>query len=529
MRDSLDHSGPLMDRSAQPPAPFVSVLFDGDPDGRVEADGEPDFFGDLNLDQIVASITQGLEEYDLAPLFHRPLDTVAAVRYRHHVLIDLATPGVLDAVRVFADAMREVRAQLALIGKLHHALQQQRWFVSAIEVYCAAVAAFAARLNALELGSPGLRGWRAYLDGYTRSETFETLRADTRERTGELEMVSYAVHIRGSRIRVAPVEDAPDLTGEVQEAFAKFQQGVVKDYRVGYREHPEMNHVETQILDRVARLHPDTFTALGAYCAAHAAALDPTITRFDREIQFYVAYLDHIAPLQQRGLTCSVPRVSGRSKEEQGDATFDLALAAKLAAAGQTVVTNDFRLAGPERILVISGPNNGGKTTFARTFGQLHHLAGLGLPVPGRDVRLFLADRIFTHFEREEDMTTLRGKFEDELVRIRAILEQATRDSVLIMNESFGSTTLEDAVAVGTAIVRRLIERDLLAVFVTFIDELSTLGDSTVSMVSTVAAEDPAVRTFRIVRRPADGLAYAAALAEKHGLTDAALRRRLAR
>jgi DNA mismatch repair ATPase MutS len=319
------------------------------------------------------------------------------------------------------------------------------------------------------------------------------------------------------------------MSEEVEQTFAKFKQGAVKDYRVRFREHAECNHVEAQILDLVAKLHPETFFKLDAYCAHHDRYLDETISRFDREVQFYLAYLEYTATLKSQGLAFSYPRASARSKDVHADQTFDLALATKLVQDGAPVVCNDFYLTDPERILVVSGPNNGGKTTFARMFGQLHYLASLGLPVPGREARLFLPDRIFTHFEREEDIQTLRGKFEDELFRIHQILQHATGASVLIMNESFGSTTLRDALLVGTQVIERIIDLDALCVFVTFVDELASLSDSTVSMMSTVAAEDPAVRTFKVVRKPADGLAYAAAIAEKYGLTYESLRRRVAR
>ena len=514
-------------RGSGPSAAFTSILFDRDA-GSIEAVArEPEFFADLHLDQVVASVTAGREEYEVAPFFYWPLHSVEAVHYRHHVLNELEREPLLEAVSAFADGMRRMRKHLGLMDNLHYVRQKQRWFLEAGSVYCRTVSAFADRLAELELRSRGFVGLRDYVTAYTASDVFTSLLAATRDVEESLAAITYAVQIRGNRVRVSRYEGEADMSEEIERAFAKFKEGAVNDYRVRITESAHMNHVEAQILDLVARLFPDAFSKLDEYCSRHTRYLDETIGRFDREVQFYLAYLEYIKPLKESGLAFAYPRLSARSKDLRSTEAFDLALAAKLVTDG-SVVCNDFHVTDPERILVVSGPNNGGKTTFARMFGQLHYLASLGLPVPGADARLFLPDRIFTHFEREEDIETLRGKFEDELFRIHEILELATGGSVLIMNESFGSTTLRDALVVGTEVMRQIIELDALCVFVTFVDELSSLDESTVSMMSTVVPEDPAVRTYKVVRKPADGLAYAAAIAEKYGLTYQRLRERIA-
>jgi DNA mismatch repair ATPase MutS len=499
---------------------FESILFEqpgaGPGTGRPE---EPDYFADLNLDQVLRSMTAGREQYELEPLFCTPLHEADAVRYRHEVLRDLEKREVLESVNGFAEQMQRMRQHLKQAQDLHYQLQQQAWFLDATEIYCQVVRVLTEELAGCDVTSRGFDLFRRYLAGYAGSERFTSLAAETQALKDALARIRYTVRIHGPRVTVSRYEGEPDYGAEVEETFAKFKQRAVKSYLVNRPEHADMDHVEAQILSLVARLYPDEFGTLADYCARHRDYLDPVIGRLDREVQFYLAYLELTGRHRQAGLPFCYPDVSARSKETTAEGTFDIALANKLVPGGGTVITNDFRLTGPERILVVSGPNNGGKTTFARTFGQLHYLASLGLPVPGRSARLFLPDRIYTHFEREEDIETLRSKFEDELVRVHEILGQATADSVIVMNESFNSTTLNDALLVGTEVMRRILGLGCLGVYVTFVDEIASLSEATVSMVSQIVAENPAERTFKVLRRPADGLAYAWAIAEKYGLT----------
>ncbi len=507
---------------------FYSILFTSETDyPKAETREEPAFFTDLNLDQIVGAVTAGREEYDLKPFFFMPLHDTAAIIYRQEIMRDLENADLCGRIKAFGQRMRAMREHIAQADKLRYEHQKERWFLDAVAIYCDAVDSLAGDLAGAAVESPGFLALNEYMLDYTRSTGYTSLRTATKKLQAELAAVRYSLLVKDNTIRVRRYEPGVDYSAVVEERFANFKQGAAKNYLVRYCEYPDMNHIEAAILELVAKLHPELFSSLEQYCAANVDYLDRTIARFDREVQFYTAYLEQVARLRRAGLKFCYPQICTADKEIYDNEGFDMALAHKLSTEHSPIVGNDFYLQGRERIFVVTGPNQGGKTTFARTFGQLHYLASLGLPVPGREARLFLFDRLFTHFEREEDIANLHGKLQDELVRIRGILGQATADSIIIINEIFTSTTLGDAVLLGKRIMEKIIALDSLGVCVTFIDELATLGEKTVSVASTVVPGNPAERTYKIVRRPADGLAHAISVAEKYRLTYGCLKERM--
>ena len=507
---------------------FESILFERAEDRPSGTKPEvPGFFADLNLDQIVEAVTKGKQEYNLKPFFWSPLGRIGAIEFRHEVMRELQEPEPARIVGEFAQRMHTMRDYLARGDRLYYEFQKERWFVDAAEVYCEAVSSLSKELSGVDLTSRGFIAFREFLQEYAGSAQFTSFAEETVRLKQDLLSIDYCVHIRGRRVTVRESEGEADLSGDVERTFERFKQGAPKDYRAKFAEPAELNNLEAHILENVTLLYPDVFKSLDDYSFKNRDFLNKTVVAFDREIQFYVAYLEFVNSVRATGLNFCYPEVSESSKEVLAVDAFDLALANKFLTEDRTMVLNDFSMTGKERIFVVSGPNQGGKTTFSRTFGQSHYLAELGCPVPGKEARLFLFDKLFTHFEKEENVEDLKSKLEDDLTRLHEILSQATPRSIVIANEILTSTTLNDAIFLGKKVMEALDKLDLICVWVTFVEELASYSDKTVSLISMVAPDNPAIRTYKIMRRSAHGLSYATAMAEKYGLTYKSLKERI--
>jgi DNA mismatch repair protein MutS len=374
---------------------FNSILFKEASGPGTETPKEaPSFFGDLNLDQLVSRVTGDFQEYDLASFYYTPLPDFDSILYRQEIVHDLEKEPVRATIKSFAEKMRLMRHCHERGKKAFYKYAIQRDFLTAVDIYCAAVERLALDICVRALESRGMRAFRGFLANYVASLAFRSLVDEISNLKTSLAKIQYCLLLRGDAVTVRIPEDEGDYSIAVEETFEKFRREPDQRYRVTVREIDPVNHIQAQVIDGIAKFHPNTFDALDAFCTNRVDFIDRSIARFDREIQFYLAFLNYVEKLRRAGLQFTLPTLSLTSKEVGARETFDLVLAGKLIDEKTPVVCNDFSLSGSERILVVSGPNHGGKTTFARTFGQLHYLASLGLPVPGKDVRLFKFDQL---------------------------------------------------------------------------------------------------------------------------------------
>ncbi len=168
------------------------------------------------------------------------------------------------------------------------------------------------------------------------------------------------------------------------------------------------------------------------------------------ELAFYLGALNLNRKLQALGVPLCFPVVDPRPAcafEELGDIVLALR-------SGGPVVGNDLPMGAG--LLVITGANQGGKTTFLRSLGQAQLMLQSGLFVGARTFTSGLCAGVFTHFKREEDTALKSGKFDEELSRMSRMVDYLRPGALVLFNESFASTNELEGAEVAYQVVRAL-------------------------------------------------------------------------
>ena len=188
------------------------------------------------------------------------------------------------------------------------------------------------------------------------------------------------------------------------------------------------------------------------------------------ELAFYIGCLNLRERLVQAGISLCFPvPLPTDDRRHVFKGLYDVCLALEL---GQAVVGNDLSLSGKD-LVVITGANEGGKSTFLRSIGLAQLMMQCGMFVAAQSLAAEVCTGLFTHYRREEDTRMKSGKLDEELQRMSAMVDRLKPGCLVLLNESFAATNELEGSAIAMQIVSALVERGIKVFFVTHLSEFA--------------------------------------------------------
>jgi len=482
---------------------------------------------DLHLDDVVAAVVGRTDDFQRS-VWYTPCTELQVVEYRQAVVTELIRPDFRRVMWAFVEGMAHERQSVNAANKLQYRLPADLGRAESIARFVAMVSGTAEDLVGLEPRSAGLQEMTRCLVDYSRSHEFAQLASGIGEVLSELHSLQFELGTQSGTVWVGPVPDRQLWVEAIRTTFGRFRTGEPPAVAIPQRPQRYINHLESNVLNLVERQFPETLGRLRHFVTMHADFLPARLEVLGQELRFYLDYLRELDRLDTDGVAFCLPRLqTGSAGPVRIKGMVDLALALGTKAKQEPLVPNDLAMAGSERVAFITGPNQGGKTTFARAAGQLAYIASLGLPVPAGSASLPLLQPVLSHFPRPDDPEHERGGLADEMVRLHTIVQETGPNSLLILNELFSATSAEDAVGLSALMLERFESLGCRVLWVTFLEDLVTSAAGALSLVGQVDPAEPTRPTFKFRAQPPANRSHAVALAARHGLSSADLERRL--
>ena len=487
-----------------------------DPQGKTDEKREmPAYIQDLNLETIFdyLSVTGGksvLRYYRFLP------ETAEAEAYRRAVYSDVKKDRVCKALTGFTEGMAQVHDLFRKRDYAQDSMQKAVWLVREVDAWCSACRQLKEDLEQAELTSPGLLRFRDIIRQMTESGDFQDMYGQVHGILQEIRGLRLIITYEKDRIRVEVPEDGKENgTNPIQEG------GLIRNpFAAG----AELSEMEKECLEVLKKRKPAFFRAILEVAGRFESYENPVLARFEKEIRFYLSYCALQREMEEKGFAFAVPSVL-EDRPMEGRGLYDLALACVHVRSGKPVVANDFCYRAGERFFVVTGMNQGGKTTFARSLGQLVYFARMGLDVPAREANVPFFQDLQTHFSVEESVETGRGKLKEELMRLAPMMEEERRGTFVVINELFTTAANYDARIMGGKVLEHFISLDCMGVYVTHLKELASVHPKVVSL--RAVQDENGEATYQIRRGEAADSGSAENQVRKYGLTYQQLKERL--
>ena len=527
---------------------FGSILDLKDP---VKGMTRPIFFQDLNIDQIIEKIVKG--DRRLGDFFeYFPLDAECE-QYRRLIYRDIKNNGLADSLRAFCDAYRQLRENEEKKKGTRIQLQKPIWHFFGISIYANALKGLRAALAESKLDSSGFRELLMYLNEYLADPKFIKMSEIAEELKTALERLRVTAIYKNGRISVyidekgsaenkAPEdegteiekasresgyeddEDEEDQYAVYEEFLRYFMTDNEKTFVNPFASVSELTSFEQEIAKIVTKKDPELFKKAEKLYSDYAVYEEKSFSRLADELPFYLSFFEFQTGMEKKGFRFSEPRVN-ENERISANGLYDLALACVNSEKDKPVISNDFYFDENDLFFVLTGPNQGGKTTFARSLGQLVYFTKMGFDVAAEDTNLHYFKDILTHFSVEESVETGRGKLMEELVRLSPMMKNRQTDSFIVINELFTTAANYDAIIMGKNVLSHFINEGCHGIYVTHLRELCDVDKRVVGL--SAQLDENGIQNFKILRKDVKYEACAENQINKYRLSYKQLKERL--
>jgi len=242
-----------------------------------------------------------------------------------------------------------------------------------------------------------------------------------------------------------------------------------------------------------------------------------TISKLIPELIYYIRFAEFIGRLTDKKMVfCKAEPVSSdTSMDAKGFYNLKLASSHN---SGDDIVDNDLVFDKDHTVYLLTGANRGGKTTLTQAVGLLFALAQGGVYVPASSFRYTPVDMIYTHFPADEDKTMDLGRLGEECVRFKEIYEGATSDSLVLLNESFSTTSFEEGYYIAVDAVKALRLKGTRTIYNTHMHKLAANAEE-FNVSSIIMQSSEGKRSYKVIEAAPEGSSYASDIARKYGVT----------